>query len=170
MSNTKMMLIGLMMVAAVVFGMVMAGISNNSDKGRIREADYSAKTESDVLVSVDEVSEAAKSDADQEKITVIPPRDGYGSNSYRVNDKKLENFSIEWIHGNLRRNGYRVSSILVHAMNYRRGEYVVSGMAEIKTNMKRRMRINWVIVVTGGSSRGYVVIKADLTEPFFVTG
>ncbi len=167
MSNTKMMLIGLLMLAGVVLGLVMAGISNSKNGGRVTEADYSAKAESDSVFPVEAVSAPVKIDSDQEKGTVVLPRDGY--NSYRVNDKKLENFSIEWIHGNLRRQGYRVSTILVHGMRSRGSEYSVNGMAEIKNSLKQRMRTNWVIDVQADHNNGYIVIKADLTDPFLVT-
>lgn len=161
MSNTKMMLIGLMMLAAVVFGLVMAGISNNADKWR------RTKTESESMLPATPVSEQVINDFNQEEWTASTQRDVV--NSYRVNDKKLENFSIEWIHGNLRRQGYKVSSILVHGMRSRGGEYSVNGMAEIKNSMKQRMRINWVIEVQADDKSGYIVIKADLTDPFLVT-
>lgn len=159
MSNTKMMLIGLMMLAAVVFGLVMAGISNNADKWR------RTKTESESMLPATPVSEQVINDFNQEEWTASTQRDVV--NSYRVNDKKLENFSIEWIHGNLRRQGYKVSSILVHGMRSRGGEYSVNGMAEIK-NMKQRMRINWVIEVQADHNDGYIVTNSELTEPYFV--
>lgn len=161
MSNTKMILICLLILAGGALGLVMAVISNNADKWRM------TKTESDSMLPVTPVSEKVISDFEQEKGAAITPRDGY--NSYRVNDKKLENFSIEWIHGNLRRQGYRVSTILVHGMRSRGSEYSVNGMAEIKNSLKRRMRTNWVIDVQADHNNGYIVIKADLTDPFLVT-
>lgn len=158
MSNAKMMLIIFGILVAGLIGLLLGGLERGPK-----------------AIEPNKWGDNSKSLALKDDLDIIEEDDLDASSSARstvrkVESKKLNDYATDWIYRRLKNDGYKVSSVLVHGARERSGTFHVNGMAEVKYNSGgRRMRINWLIYVNMSNDDQYMVVDADLTDPFIVT-
>lgn len=158
MSNAKMLLIIFGILIAGLIGLILGGLDR--DPKAIVPDKWGDKSES--LALKDDLSIIEEEDTDAHSSASSAVR--------KVESKKLNDYATDWIYRRLKNDGYMVSSVLVHGARERSGTFHVNGMAEVKySSGGRRMRINWLIYVNISNDAQYMVVDAELTDPFLVT-